>query len=144
MDYLALGLLGLFLVAFLSATLIPLASEGVFVGYLVLGYDPLLCFLVATSGNTLGSYLNYGIGRLGNPKWLIKLGVSEKKMDRFESTVKRYGHWSGLLAWIPFIGDPLTVAMGFFRTKPLPTLTLILIGKALRYAVIYWLWLVWS
>jgi len=141
MDYATLGLFGLFLVAFLSATLIPLASEGVFVGYLILGYDPFLCFVIATSGNTLGSYLNYGIGRLGNPKWLTKIGVSEKKIERFESFVERYGHWTGLLAWIPFIGDPLTVAMGFFRTKLYPTLFLVLLGKALRYAVIYWFWL---
>lgn len=140
MDYTALGLFGLFLIAFISATLVPLASEGVFVAYLVYGYDPLLCFALATSGNTLGSYLNYGIGRMGNPKWLIKFGISESKMNRFESLVKRYGHWSGLMAWIPFIGDPLTVAMGFFRTKVLATFSLVFIGKALRYAVIYWMW----
>ena len=36
---------------------------------------------------------------------------------------------------MPFIGDVFVIALGFYRTKPLPTCILLLIGKALRFIV---------
>jgi len=141
MDFYALGLFGLFLITFIAATLVPLASEAVVIAYLYFDYSMLSVFIVATAGNTLGSYVNYFIGLLGNPKWLLRIGVSELKLASFEQRVKKYGHWIGFLSWLPFIGDPLTVAMGFFRTKLLPTFIIILLSKALRYFVLIVAWL---
>ena len=140
MDYLAFGFLGLFLVSFLSATLVPLASEGVLILFLAFGYNPVYCILIATLGNTLGSYLNYWLGWLGNTKWLLKLGVNEQQLYRYEKKIAMYGHWLGLLSWVPIIGDPLTLALGFFKTKIYPTLLLILCSKFVRYSMIWILW----
>jgi membrane protein YqaA with SNARE-associated domain len=140
MDYYALGIFGLFLMTFIAATLVPLASEAVVIAYLYLNYSPLEVFFIATAGNTLGSYVNYWIGLLGNPKWLLRFGVSELKLASFEQRVKKYGHWTGFLSWLPFVGDPLTVAMGFFRTKMWPSFIVILVSKALRYAVLILIW----
>jgi membrane protein YqaA with SNARE-associated domain len=140
MDFYAYGLIGLFVIAFLSATLIPLASEAVFVGFLTLSYHPLTVFIIATIGNTLGSYLNYYIGHWGNTKWLLRFGVSEIRLNKLEKMICKYGHWCGLMAWIPIIGDPITLAMGFFKTNCFYSLILICIGKALRYLFLWWVY----
>ncbi|MCB1844729.1 MAG: DedA family protein, partial [Halioglobus sp.] len=51
----------LFLTAFLAATLLPAYSEVLFAGLLLKGYDPLLLWLTASSGNTLGSAVNWAL-----------------------------------------------------------------------------------
>jgi membrane protein YqaA with SNARE-associated domain len=140
MDIYAWGFLGLFFITFLSATLIPLASEAFFLGFLMLGYDPFWTLMIATAGNSLGSFTNYGIGRLGNPMWLKRFGATEAQIHRWEEKVNRFGHWTALVTWIPFIGDPITVAMGFFRTHLLYSFILITAVKCLRYVVIWWMW----
>lgn len=130
---------GLFFACFLAATLLPFASEGILVGYLLAGFHPITCLVAATAGNSLGGLTNYGIGRLGNPAWLKRLGTNEERLLRFQSKVERYGHWMGLLSWVPVIGDPLTVALGYFRTSFLPFLLLMVLGKLIRYWVIIFL-----
>ncbi len=45
---------------------------------------------------------------------------------------------------MPIVGDPITLAAGVLRTRFLPFLTLVAIGKTGRYAVLLgavdWLW----
>ena len=56
--------LGLFAAAFAAATLLPLQSEAVLVGLLVLGEHPVPALLaVATAGNVLGALVNWALGR---------------------------------------------------------------------------------
>lgn len=141
MDYLEAGYLGLFVVCFLSATILPLTSEGVLIAFLLSGGEPLTALLVATSGNVLGGSTNYFLGRIGEPKWLRKLGVKETRILRFENWVKRYGVWTALLSWVPIVGDPLTIALGFFRANWWWVFLLMLIGKFLRYLLLVLPWL---
>jgi membrane protein YqaA with SNARE-associated domain len=130
--------LGLFLAAFLAATIVPAQSEAVLVGLIVAGDQPvLLLFLVATTGNVLGSVVNWLLGRFiehfRHRPWFP---VSQDKLARAEAWYRRYGIWSLLLSWVPIIGDPLTVVAGILRT-PFPTfLLLVTIAKAGRYAVL--------
>ena len=56
-------------------------------------------------------------------------------MERQKKKVDRYGIWLALLTWVPFIGDVFTLALGFFKTKPLGTMLLLLVGKLLRFLV---------
>ena len=72
------GYLGLFLSAFLAATILPVASEVFLLAMLKLGFDPILCLILATLGNSLGAILNYFIGYIGNPKWLNKIGSGDQ------------------------------------------------------------------
>jgi membrane protein YqaA with SNARE-associated domain len=141
MDYLEVGYLGLFVVCFLSATILPLTSEGVLIAFLLSGGEPLTALLVATSGNVLGGSTNYFLGRIGEPKWLRKLGVKETRILRFENWVKRYGVWTALLSWVPIVGDPLTIALGFFRANWWWVFLLMLIGKFLRYLLLVLPWI---
>lgn len=136
MDFFEWGYWGLFFIAFLAATILPLSSEGVLIALLLANYDPIICLIVASAGNILGGATNYYIGRLGNPKWLLKLGLSPKKLNSFEFRISKYGHWMALFAWVPIIGDPLTVALGYFRVHFIPFLGLMAFGKVVRYAII--------
>jgi membrane protein YqaA with SNARE-associated domain len=131
-----LGYWGLFISSFLAATILPVASE-VFLGaMLALGYDPIVSLVVATVGNTLGGYLNYFLGLIGNPKWLIKVGVKEDKVLSWENAIQKYGVWLALLSWLPFIGDVIGIALGFFRVNWVLSFVFIAIGKFVRYVFI--------
>ena len=131
-----IGYLGLLLTSFLAATFLPITSEVFLISMLVLGYDPWITLLYVTIGNAAGGWFNFIIGRLGNPKWLKRLKVPENKIFRWKDKVQRYGHWLGLLSWLPFIGDVMAVALGFFRAPWRASFSFILIGKFLRYLVI--------
>jgi membrane protein YqaA with SNARE-associated domain len=56
MDWIELGFIGLFLATFLAATVLPFSSEFVLIALISAGYDPFLCVITATIGNTLGGY----------------------------------------------------------------------------------------
>jgi membrane protein YqaA with SNARE-associated domain len=137
------GYLGLFLASFLAATILPVASELILTGMLVMGFEPWLCIAVATTGNTLGAWLNYGIGYLGNPKWLLKVGAKPKMLERWQAQIQKYGSAMALLCWLPIVGDVIGLALGFFRVAWAPTFLLMGVGKLLRYLLVtagFYLW----
>jgi membrane protein YqaA with SNARE-associated domain len=136
MDFFELGYFGLFIVCFLSATILPLASEGFLFLMLVNHFDPITCLIIATLSNSLGTCFNYWLGSFGNTKWLLRFRIEVEKLIRFEQKVKTYGSWLGIIAWVPIIGDPLSVACGFFKVRFFPFLMLVVIGKFLRYFLI--------
>lgn len=132
------GLLGLFLSAFVAATLIPLSSEAVLAALIAAkGWNVVLLVLVATAGNTLGSVVNWALGQFclhwRHSRWFP---ISEEKLERGSDWFRRFGVWSLLFAWLPVIGDPLTFAAGIARVRFPLFLTLVLIGKGARYALI--------
>ena len=136
MDFSALGYLGLFLVGFLSSTILPMNSEGVLLILLAQDFDPWTCLIVATIGNSLGGLTNYWIGSLGQLKWLSRLGMSEKRLSELEAKIKKYGYWLAFFSWVPFIGDPMTIALGYFRVSFWRVTALVVLGKFLRYAAL--------
>ena len=128
---------GLFLAALLAATILPAQSEALVVALLLTDYAPWLVLTVASVGNVAGSFLNWllgrGIERFRDRRWFL---VSPADLARAEGWYRRYGKWSLLLAWMPIVGDPLTVIAGVLR-EPLPIfLVLVTIGKVGRYLVI--------
>lgn len=128
----------LFMAAFLAATLFPAQSEAVLLGLLsTKTYSVSMLLLVASVGNVLGAVVNwalgYGIERFKGHKWFP---VSEAALAKAQSRYARYGRWSLLLSWVPFIGDPITVAAGIMREKFLPFILLVAIGKIGRYVAL--------
>ncbi|TDQ86371.1 membrane protein YqaA with SNARE-associated domain [Dongia mobilis] len=128
----------LFLSAFGAATILPGSSEVVFSALLLEHPDALwLLLAVATIGNTLGSAFNWVLGRFlvhfQDRKWFP---VSPRRLDQASNLFQRFGYPLLLLAWVPVIGDPLTVAAGVLRARFLPFLILVFIGKAGRYGVL--------
>lgn len=138
MEYFTeLGTLGLFISAFLAATILPLSSELVLSALLLSGLSPTMLVIVATAGNVLGSLTNYALGYWGGAvvvkKWLK---MSEADFLRAEKRFKKYGMLSLCFAWVPIIGDPLTVIAGVLRIRLHWFLLLVTAGKLLRYIVI--------
>ena len=128
------GLWGLFISAFVSATILPGNSEIVMVA--VLAKFPNLFWetiVVATIGNTMGGMTSYAIGRV----------VPNKVERKALGWMRRYGEWALLLSWVPVIGDALCVAAGWLRINPWLALVMLAIGKCARYLVIAggWAWM---
>jgi len=138
-----LGYLGLFITCFLAATILPIASEVFLITMLAEKYDPLSSLLIASTGNTLGSYLNFGIGYIGNPEWLKKLRVKQKTIESWKASIQKYGVWLALLSWLPIVGDIIGIALGFFRANIFWSFIFMAIGKFIRYLVVVLVYLYW-
>ena len=125
--------------AFLAATILPFSSEVVLFALLEDGGDPLALLFIATFGNTLGSVVNWALGRyllhFRDRRWFY---FSAEQIDRAQRWYGRYGFWSLLFAWLPIGGDALTLIAGIMKLRLALFLPLVAIGKGLRYvAVIY-------
>ncbi|MBJ6126867.1 MULTISPECIES: YqaA family protein [Microvirga] len=126
---------GLLLAAFLSATVLPFQSEVVLFGLLITEhYQWWLLILVASVGNTLGSAVNWLLGRLlsqfESRPWFP---VKRETIARAEGWYHRYGRWSLLLSWLPFVGDPLTIVAGVLREPFLIFVAIVAVAKTARY-----------
>ena len=144
MEYLSeLGHIGLFISAFLAATILPLSSEIVLSALLLNGLSPTTLVIIATTGNVLGSLTNYALGYWASlvvvKKWLR---MSEADFVRAEQRFVKYGMFSLCFAWVPIIGDPLTVMAGVLRIRLKWFLILVTAGKFLRYVVISYMVLI--
>ena len=121
------SLWALFGSSFLAATLLPGGSEAVLFGVLMLYPEQFWPALgVATLGNTLGGMSSYLIGRL----------VPQKKDLRELPVLQRYGSPALLLAWVPFVGDPLCVAAGWLRFDPWLSALFMAVGRFARYLAV--------
>jgi membrane protein YqaA with SNARE-associated domain len=133
--------LSLFVISFLAATILPLSSELTLAGLIATyNYNNLLLLIVASSGNILGSIVNWILGfysrNLTSKKWFP---FKDEQIKRSSNWFNKFGKWSLLFAWIPIIGDPLTLAAGLLRVKFTEFLILVSIGKVFRYFLIYYL-----
>jgi len=131
-------LLGLFISAFAAATLLPGGSEAVLIGLAAAStHSIMMLLIVASTGNTLGSVVNYALGRLAlhyqDRKWFP---ISKQDLAKAQDWFLQWGQWSMLLAWVPIIGDPLTFAAGVMRMHFGVFLVLVALSKTARYAVI--------
>lgn len=135
-DYLELGYIGLFAICFLSASIIPIGSEVYMTFMFANNYNYLLVVIIATIGNSLGAMSCYYIGWLGKLEWLEKyFKVKASKVLSLEEKVNKYGSLMAVLSWLPFVGDAMAVALGFFKVPFIPTAFYLFIGKAARYIV---------
>ena len=138
MEYFSeLGYFGLFIAAFLAATILPFSSEIVLSALLLSGLSPIVLVTIAITGNVLGSLTNYALGYWASlgviKKWLK---ISEEEFVRAEQRFVKYGLFSLCFAWVPIIGDPLTVVAGVLRIQLLWFVILVSVGKLMRYIVI--------
>ncbi len=131
------GYAGLFIISFLAATLIPLGSEAAVILMALTGFNPGLVLLVASAGNSLGSFTNYFVGKWGGRFIFSKyIKVEKKNQERAE---KVYGKWGSpvlFFAWLPILGDPITVVAGLLKVNLFVFAFWVVLGKALRYLII--------
>lgn len=131
----------LFLSSLLAATIIPAQSETALVAINLSGnFSSLLLLFVATTGNVLGSLINWLLGfyitKYENKKWFP---VNKNDIAKYSQKYQKWGYWSLLLAWVPIIGDPITVIAGIFRANIWLFLLLVTISKLSRYLVLIYL-----
>ncbi|QQE13850.1 DedA family protein [Planctomycetota bacterium] len=138
MEYFSeLGYIGLFISAFLAATILPLSSEAVLIALLLAGLPPMPLLVVATVGNVLGSTTNYAIGYWGGNTLTRKLlRVSDHEYDKACTHYNKYGVFSLLFSWLPVVGDPLTIVAGIAQTSIWLFILLVTLGKLGRYLVL--------
>ena len=130
--------LSLFVVSFLSATIFPASSELTLIGLISMKeYNTFSLVSAASLGNVMGSALNWFLGfyllKYINKKWFP---FSQDQINRASSWFKRFGIWSLLFAWLPLVGDPLTLIAGILRIKFIFFIILVATGKILRYLVL--------
>ncbi|MBB6178316.1 YqaA family protein [Pseudorhizobium flavum] len=132
------GYLSLFAAAALAATLFPAQSEALLVALLMSETYSIMALIgVASAGNTLGSVINWFLGRgLEQFKDRCWFPIREDKLSRAQEWYHCYGRWSLLASWLPIIGDPITLVAGVMK-EPLPVFILLVgIAKTGRYAVL--------
>ncbi|HPG80419.1 MAG TPA: YqaA family protein [Piscinibacter sp.] len=136
------GLSSVFLVAFVSATLLPMGSEPFVFGLVKLNPELFWsAILVATAGNTLGGALTWAMG-YGAERAYER--VKHKPMElRALQWLERFGAKACLLAWLPVVGDPLCAVAGWLRLPFWPCVFYMAIGKFARYltmtaALLWW------
>lgn len=159
LDLLALpkvGLSSIFLISFISATLLPLGSEpAVFAVIEANGALFWPVMLVATLANTLGGAVDYWMGfsarqavtaeramRWSDSRWFMwlqHLGARSMRVfgadgeSRWFARLERFGARTMLLAWLPGIGDPICTLAGWLRLPFWPSIFYMAIGKFMRY-----------
>jgi membrane protein YqaA with SNARE-associated domain len=129
------GLSSLFVVAFVSATLLPLGSEPALLGLVEL--NPSLFWPaigVATLGNTLGGMVSWWMGYAGH-QTLDRL-THKAHHIRALQWIERFGPKACLLGWLPLVGDPLCALAGWAKLPALPCMVYMAIGKLARYVVL--------
>ncbi len=134
------GYLGLFFASFLAATILPFSSEALLSYMVYVDYNPLYCIIIATVGNSLGSFFNYFLGSLGRWDLIEKyLRIKQKKIENFKLHVKKYFVLAAFFTWTPVVGDIFSVALGVLKADIKKTFFFIALGKLLRYIVWYYI-----
>ena len=131
----------LFIISLLAATILPLSSEIVLTTMLLTNlFEKNILLIVASSGNILGSIFNWYLGKkitiFQDRKWFP---VSPEQLTKSQKYFQKYGLWSLLLAWVPVIGDPLTLLAGVLKVRFSIFFLLVSISKISRYIFIIYL-----
>ncbi len=138
MQWLALpevGLSTVFVVAFVSATLLPMGSEPAVFGLIKLNPELFWpAILVATAGNTLGGAVSWAMG-LGAHKAVDRARGNERSASELRALewLRRFGPKACLLSWLPVVGDPLCAVAGWLRLPFWPCVAYMAVGKLARY-----------
>ena len=136
----SLGYIGLFIISFLAATILPLTSEVVALALPPLGYPIPMVIIVATAGNFLGTVVNWYVGKRGGHVVLQKwFNISDEAKEKAEARFAKYGVPALFFSWIPIIGDPLPFVAGMMDVPFGKFTAWVLTGKAIRYTALFYL-----
>ncbi len=121
------------------ATIVPFGSEIYLMSLLLTDkYNTFFLLMIASFGNILGSVFNWVCGFYANyfmkKKWFP---IKKDQIKKASIIFSKYGKWSLLLSWVPFIGDPITFIAGSLKYSFIPFLILVSIGKIGRYLFVY-------
>ncbi len=135
MDY-SMSLWGLFISSLISSTLAPGGSE-IVLAYLasLQQFNPGALWLTATTGNTLGALITWFMGFIAAKRFPLDNSLAHKNRHALD-VLQKWGALALLFSWVPLIGDGLCLLAGWLRLPFLASLLFIVLGKAVRYAII--------
>lgn len=138
------GLGTVFVISFVSATLLPLGSEPAVVGLVKLNPGLLWQAIgVATLGNTLGGAVTWWMG-YGAERAYEQVSHHRPPDARALRWLERFGPKACLLAWLPVVGDPLCAVAGWLKLAFWPCVAYMAVGKFVRYVTmttgVLWFW----
>lgn len=126
------GLSTVFVVAFISATLLPLGSEPAVFGLIKLNPEMFWpAILVATVGNAGGGAVSWWMGYGAERAW--EHARQQPVQHRALGWLQRFGPKACLMSWLPIVGDPLCAVAGWLRLPFWPCLLYMAVGKFARY-----------
>ena len=128
----------LFASSFSSSTILPGHSELTLTAFITQReYETIYLIIVASIGNVLGSIVNWYLGlyfiKFKNKKWFP---LNEKNMNNSSKWFLKYGKWSLLLSWVPFVGDGLTLIAGVLKVPLYEFVLLVTVAKVTRYVFV--------
>ncbi len=129
------GLATVFVVAVISATLLPAGSEFAVIGLVKL--NPELFWpavAVATVGNTIGGAISWWMGYGAE---LLYERMKHRELHlRALDWLRQFGPKACLLSWLPIVGDPLCAIAGWLKLPFWPCVAYMAIGKFARYVLL--------
>ena len=126
------GLSTLFIIALVSATLLPLGSEPAVIGLIKLNPDLFWpAIAVATLGNTVGGAITWWMGY--GAERVYERVTRHSAQGRALAWLQRFGPKACLLSWLPVVGDPLCAVAGWLKMPFWPCVGYMAIGKLARY-----------
>lgn len=131
------GYWGMLVSAFLAGSILPFSSEAIMLGLLAAGLEPFPLAVYGTIGNSAGSMLNYWIGRMGRMDWIERyLHVKKESLQKAERFMNGRGAWMGFFAFLPVLGEGITIVLGLMKANIAITATSVTIGKLIRYVLL--------
>lgn len=128
------GYLGVFLAALLAGSILPFSSELVLVALVQMGMSPVIGVLAATVGNTIGTMTCYYMGYLGKQEWIEKyFRVKRERIEKMRRFLQGKGALMAFFTFLPFIGEAISIALGYMRANLALTISSMFVGKLLRY-----------
>lgn len=127
----------LILLAVAAPTPIPIPLDGIIVGLIALGFNPVLVITVSIIGDLIGTFLIFKVGT----KSRDILEEYQKKHDRkdyiaAEKLFKKFGKYSLLFSGVPFLGDALIFMSGFYYLPMSDFFVYFLLGKLIWYLLL--------
>ncbi|RKO64703.1 hypothetical protein CKA54_03465 [Campylobacter sp. P255] len=129
--------IGLFIVCFLSSTLLPMASEAFVLAFVKLDFNTCMILFVASLGNTLGSLSTYALAYFGKSQILEKYFKSSlQKLEKINTNFKKFGSLYAFFTFLPIVGDLFALGLGFAKYSFFKASIFIALGKLSRYAFV--------
>ena len=129
------GYLGLAIICFFAATVLPASSEAALAAALALKMPMRPALVFATVGNCAGIAFNYWVGSKVEEKFLHQY-LQKQPLARAYRLMQRWGKWSLAVSWLPVIGDPLTYLAGALRMNFYLFFSVAALLRFLRYLVV--------
>jgi membrane protein YqaA with SNARE-associated domain len=131
------GYLGLFIISFLAASILPLSPEVLMVLLYTQGYSAIVLIIVATISGYLGS-LTYYFAAIGGRNLALQrwIKIEPEKLAKTQARFERWGSIILFFSWLPIVGEPLIIAAGLLKVRFAIFSFWVIFGRLLRFIVV--------